>query len=92
MAAGDLPLNIASGVATSFRTLIKLVGEAIDPSWEFEIRSLHGKPEGVFWRVGDPTLMRGRMGDYQLTDLQTGIRRVLSSLMESDNVQREQSE
>jgi nucleoside-diphosphate-sugar epimerase len=49
------PLNLCSGIATSFNTLAELVTSAVGyrPAIEHDLT----KPEGVRYRVGDPTEM-----------------------------------
>ena len=49
------PVNLCTGKATSFRELAKLCMDAT--GYEAPIKSVDG-PQGVFYRVGDPTLMR----------------------------------
>lgn len=50
------PMNICTGVATTFEQLATMVLDALGKTGE--IVGDRTKPEGVFWRVGDPTRMR----------------------------------
>lgn len=51
------PLNVCTGVATSFSQLAHMAAAAV--GYEPEVRVLEGKPTGVRYRVGDPTQMLG---------------------------------
>ncbi|QQS25158.1 MAG: NAD-dependent epimerase/dehydratase family protein [Actinomycetota bacterium] len=53
----DGPLNICTGVATSFSQLAHLAASVV--GYEPEVRVLEGYPTGVRYRVGDPTKMLG---------------------------------
>lgn len=71
----DGPVNLCSGIATSFDTLAQMVCYEVgyDPAYKHVL----GAPRGVSFRVGDPTLMsryyRPKIG------LIEGIRRALSA-------------
>lgn len=69
----DGPVNICSGVATSFTRLAQMVCDAA--GYAPEITPLAGKPTGVAYRVGDPAAMR-RFWEPKVT-LEEGIRRAL---------------
>jgi len=51
----DGPVNAATGRATSFNDLARLVADRV--GYEPQIKHLHAEPVGCFRRVGDPTLM-----------------------------------
>jgi nucleoside-diphosphate-sugar epimerase len=67
------PVNLATGVPTSFRDLARMVTAEV--GYEPEIRLLTDKPTGVRYRVGDPTRMR-RYHEPRVS-LLDGIRRAL---------------
>lgn len=67
------PLNICTGVATSFLDLADAVTKAAGYAPTIDVRA--DKPTGVAHRVGDPTLMR-RFWEPKVT-LEEGIRRAL---------------
>lgn len=67
------PVNLATGVGTSFLELARMVTTEV--GYEPEIRLLTDKPTGVRVRVGDPTRMR-RYHEPRVS-LLDGIRRAL---------------
>lgn len=52
------PVNICTGTTTTFERLARLALEAAGAPLEVEVVGDTTKPTGVFWRVGDPMLMR----------------------------------
>jgi nucleoside-diphosphate-sugar epimerase len=68
------PVNLATGVGTSFLDLARMVTEA--GGYAPSIECLTDKPIGVRVRVGDPTRMR-RYWEPRVT-LLDGIRRALA--------------
>jgi nucleoside-diphosphate-sugar epimerase len=68
------PLNLCTGVATSFNDLVELVTSAAGyrPTIEHDL----SKPEGVYYRVGDPTEMLKVW--KPLVCLEDGIRQAFS--------------
>jgi len=52
------PVNLGTGRATSFRTLVgEMAGAAFGWPHERHVRSVSGQPEGVLWRVADASMM-----------------------------------
>eukprot|EP01134_Creolimax_fragrantissima_P003380 CFRG3380T1 len=64
-------LNIATGVATDFKTLAKMMLKQCGKP-DREVSVLTDKPKGVYYRVGDPTLA-SKNGFTFTTDLERGI-------------------
>jgi nucleoside-diphosphate-sugar epimerase len=71
------PVNICTGLATTFATLVRLTFAALGQACP-NILGNPNKPSGVFWRVGDPTLMR-QVYEPKVT-LEEGIARAIEAL------------
>jgi nucleoside-diphosphate-sugar epimerase len=71
------PVNICTGVATTFAKLVDLTFDLLGQEVP-EIVGNPDKPSGVFWRVGDPTLMQQVYEPKVL--LTQGIRRAIEAL------------
>ena len=70
-------LNLGTGIATTFRKLVELAASGPDGSMP-HVKPDLTKPEGVFWRVSDPTKLKLM---YQpKVSLEAGIERVARHL------------
>lgn len=72
----DEPVNLCTGRATSFRELAQLALEAAGK--QAEIRPNPEAPQGVAYRVGDPSRLAG-LGFEPRISLEEGIRRALEA-------------
>mgnify|MGYP006094168929 CR=1 FL=1 len=73
------PINLGSGVATSFNQLFEKVVSVSGYNPRGGIKHLLDKPVGVHYRYSDPTLMNEF---YKLSiDLETGIEMALNDLL-----------
>ena len=63
------PLNLGTGIATSFRSLAQLACEVAGHHAPVQVDA--SKPEGVFSRVADATLMREHY--HPSVDLRRGV-------------------
>lgn len=72
------PLNLGTGVPTSFNQLAAMVIEEVGGGYNPTIRHLLDKPTGVAWRVADPTRMLAM--HKPAVSLRDGIRRALAVL------------
>jgi len=70
----SVTVNLCTGVATSFETLVKLISEQC--SYRPVIEALTDQPKGVSYRVGDPTLMRN-LGYVPRISIEEGVSRAL---------------
>lgn len=73
-AQANHPINLCTGVATSFRNLVEIITEQV--GYRPEILADAEKPRGVAYRVGDPS----RMLDYEYPriNVANGVARALS--------------
>jgi nucleoside-diphosphate-sugar epimerase len=71
----EYPVNLCTGRATPFWDLARLAAEAA--GYAPEIHAVPGKPQGVMYRVGDPSRML-RFYDPQIS-LEEGLARALGS-------------
>jgi nucleoside-diphosphate-sugar epimerase len=70
------PMNICTGTATTFGELAHAVADELGLS--ITVRGDMDKPQGVFWRVGDPTRMR-QVYEPKVT-VAEGVRRAVAAL------------
>jgi nucleoside-diphosphate-sugar epimerase len=70
------PINLGTGIATSFNELAAMVVAQVGDGYSPTIRHLTDKPTGVAYRVANPTRML-RLYEPQVT-LEEGIRRALA--------------
>jgi GDP-L-fucose synthase len=63
-------VNLGSGIPTSFKDLIRSMNKVIHGNWDVEFNALMDKPEGVFYRSCDPSMMfeHGFKPTYTLED------------------------
>ena len=71
------PLNIGTGIATSFNELAAMVVEQVGGGYDPVIRHLTDKPTGVAHRVADPTRMLAV--HKPAVTLREGVRRALAA-------------
>ena len=64
-------INICSGIATSFTELVSEMSRVCEH--EGTVNILNDMPQGVYWRVGDPTYVNS-LGWYAKTSLIDGIK------------------
>jgi nucleoside-diphosphate-sugar epimerase len=69
------PLNLSTGIPTSFKTLAGIAAECA--GYRPEVYGSSDKPEGVFARYGDTTVQR-EMGFVASTRLEDGIARAVA--------------
>jgi len=67
-------VNICTGVATSFRTLVEIISQQV--GYRPEILADTAKPRGVAYRVGDPSVMLDY--EYPRINVANGVARALS--------------
>ncbi len=76
-AGEDGPVNLGTGVATTFRQLVgEMAGAAFGWPHERGIQSVPGRPEGVVWRVADPSALERVYAPRVL--LREGVRRAVA--------------
>jgi len=67
-------VNLGSGIPVSFRDLIRTMGDILLQAEDIPINPMLDKPEGVFYRLSDPTIMES-FGFKPETTLAAGIQR-----------------
>jgi len=72
-------VNLGSGNPTSFRDLIQVMGNVLHGADNIPINPLLDKPEGVYYRLCDPSLMYSH-GFKPSTTLEEGIQRCANIL------------
>lgn len=70
------PVNICTGMGTSFNDLAALVCRRGD---RLRIRARPDMPTGVHYRVGDPARLQRLTGDLPMISLEEGVRRALET-------------
>jgi nucleoside-diphosphate-sugar epimerase len=82
------PVNLGLGIPIAFSKLAKIMAKEM--GYEAEVSILQNMPQGVMYRVGDPTLERS-LGCEQVVSIEEGIRKAIqlekeTKLLQADEI------